>query len=587
MEQSLDITSLKRAYASGTSPQDILSEVYTRIAARGDDGTWIHLIPETEVREKLANLEPDLPLYGIPFAIKDNIDAAGHPTTAACPAYSYIPEENATVVSKLQAAGAVLIGKTNMDQFATGLVGVRSPHGAVKNAFDTRYISGGSSAGSAVAVAAGLVSFALGTDTAGSGRVPAAFNNLIGLKPTRGMVSAAGVVPACQSLDCVSIFALTVDDAKVVLEQAAGFDARDPYSRHLQTSPTLSHHFRFGTIPPDQLQTFGDTSHEARYFAAIDTLTSLGGTPLEIDFTPFRETAELLYGGPWVSERVSALGEFYQQHQDDLHPVLQQILQGAEKYSAKDVFDAMHRLEHLRRQTEPVWDSIDLLLTPTTSDIYTLAEVDAEPLARNSRLGFYTNFVNLLDLSALALPAGFGDEGLPCGITLVAPAWHDGLLTALGKRFQAVNGFALGATKHALPNAHPPELATPSGTIDVAVFGAHLSGQPLNYQLTERGATLVKTCRTAAAYRFYALPGDLPKPGLLRSDDGAAIETEVWRLPLRHFGSFVGLVPPPLVIGTVELDDGSTVKGFLCEPWALADATDITDLGSWRKYVAG
>ncbi len=586
MEQSLDITSLKRAYASGTSPKDILSEVYARIAARGDDGTWIHLIPEEEAQAKLANLEPDLPLYGIPFAVKDNIDVSGHPTTAACPAYRYTPEENATVVSKLQAAGAVLIGKTNMDQFATGLVGVRSPYGAAKNAFDERYISGGSSAGSAVAVAAGLVSFALGTDTAGSGRVPAAFNNLVGLKPTRGMMSAAGVVPACQSLDCVSIFALTVADAQAVLEHAAGFDARDPYSRPPQNSRPLPHHFRFGTIPPDQLQPFGDASHEARYVAAIDTLVSLGGTPVEIDFTPFRETAELLYGGPWVSERVSALGAFYEQHQDDLHPVLKQILQGAETYTAIDVFDAMHKLEHLRRHSEPVWDSIDLLLTPTTSDIYTLAEVDAEPLALNSRLGFYTNFVNLLDLSALALPAGFGENGLPCGVTLVAPAWQDNLLAELGKRFQAVNGFALGATDHALPSVDTPELATPSGTIDVAVFGAHLSGQPLNYQLTERGATLLKTCRTAAAYRFYALPGELPKPGLVRANDGAAIETEIWRMPLRHFGSFVGLVPPPLVIGTVELDDGTTVKGFLCEPWALEEATDITELGGWRAYIA-
>ena len=563
--------------------------MYARIAARGDDGTWIHLIPEEEAQAKLTHLEPDLPLYGIPFAVKDNIDAAGHPTTAACPAYSYIPEENATVVSQLQAAGAILIGKTNMDQFATGLVGVRSPYGAVKNAFNDDYISGGSSAGSAVAVAAGLVSFALGTDTAGSGRVPAAFNNLIGLKPTRGMISAAGVVPACQSLDCVSIFALTVTDAQVVLEQAAGFDERDPYSRHPQQVQAAAKHFRFGVIPPDQLQPFGDASHEARYLATIDTLVSLGGTPVAIDFTLFRETAELLYGGPWVSERVSALGDFYEQHQGDLQPVLKQILQGAEQYTAKDVFAAMHRLEHLRRQTEPVWDSIDLLLTPTTSDIYTIAEVTAEPLSLNSRLGFYTNFVNLLDLSALALPAGFGENGLPCGITLAAPAWHDGLLVKLGRRFQAANSFPLGATDHALPdmhlNVHTPELATLAGTIDVAVFGAHLSGQPLNYQLTERGATLLKTCRTAAVYRFYALPGDLPKPGLVRGEDGAAIETEIWRLPLRHFGSFVGLVPPPLVIGTVELESGSTVKGFLCEPWALAEATDITDLGSWRAYL--
>lgn len=587
MELSLDVVSLTTLYGTKQlTPAQVVREIYRRIAARGDDGTWIHLIPEAEALRHTEVLDSGTPLYGVPFAIKDNIDAAGHPTTAACPAYAYTPKEDATVVAKLRTAGAILIGKTNMDQFATGLVGVRSPYGAVKNAFDPEYISGGSSAGSAVAVSAGLVSFSLGTDTAGSGRVPAAFNNLVGLKPTRGLVSAKGVVPACQSLDCVSIFALTVGDAYAVLEAARGFDAADPYSRSSpEVPPSAPAPFRFGVPLPEQLQTFTDAGYEARYYEAASTLEELGGVPQRIDFSPFHETAGLLYGGPWVSERVSAIETFYRNQKDALHPVLRTILESAERYSATDVFNALHRLKVLRRRCDAVWSRVDLLLTPTASRIFRIIELDEEPLKLNSELGFYTNFVNLLDLSALALPAGFGDNGLPFGITLSAPAWGDQLLGQVGQRFQRANALSLGATRHPLPDDRRPAYRRVD-VIQVAVFGAHLAGQPLNYQLTERGASFVKNCLTAPAYKLYALEETHPvKPGLVRDEQGSAVEAEVWEMPVSAFGGFVDLVPSPLSIGTIELGDGTSIKGFLCEGWATEKARDITHLGGWRAYL--
>lgn len=587
MKLSLDLASLRNAYENKRlHPREVVREVYHRIELQGNTATWIHLVPEEDAVRRLEMLDPALPLYGVPFAVKDNIDVASHPTTAACPAYACTAEEDATVVARLSAAGAVLIGKTNMDQFATGLVGVRSPYGAVKNAFDPSYISGGSSAGSAVAVATGLVSFSLGTDTAGSGRVPAAFNNLVGLKPTRGLVSATGVVPACQSLDCVSVFALTVEDAYTVLECAAGFDAADPYSRRKQSGRVITGSFRFGVPAPEQLQTFTDLGYRARYKEAIKMLEQLGGLPVEVDFSPFRETAELLYGGPWVSERVSAIETFYRNHKDDLHPVLQTILENAARYSAADVFRAMHRLEVLRRETEKVWADVDILVTPTISRIFTVKEVEEDPIELNSQLGYYTNFVNLLDLCALALPAGFGDNGLPFGVTLTAPAWHEPMLGRIGRAFQHANALPLGATEHALPQARLSLSTLDADSIRLAVFGAHLSGQPLNHQLTDLGARLVGVSRTAPAYRLYALNDSQPaKPGLVRNEQGAAIETEIWQVPLDAFGGFVALVPAPLTVGTVELDDGTFVKGFLCESWAAETARDITSLGGWRAYL--
>jgi allophanate hydrolase len=503
-----------------------------------------------------------------------------------------VPAADAPVVARLKAAGAILIGKTNLDQFATGLVGLRSPYGACVNAFDPDYVAGGSSCGSAVAVARGLVSFALGTDTAGSGRVPAAFNNLVGLKPTRGRISNRGVIPACKSLDCVSIFALTGADAAAVLAAAEGFDAGDPYSRPVAGAAGWEPKgtFLYGVPRRSQLEFFGDVEYTRLFDAAVARLGALGGTPVEIDIAPFLEAAQLLYGGPWVAERLAAIGALYRERPGALHPVLRRILDDAGRYSAEDAFRAFHRLEELKRDAAPAWDAVDLLITPTAPTIYTRAAVAADPLALNNNLGAYTNFVNLLDLAAVSVPAGFRADGLPFGVTLVAPAGNDAALCALATRLQRAAELPLGATR--IPP--PPEAAGSEETdstaahVDLAVVGAHLSGLPLNSQLTRRGGRLLRVTRTAPRYRLYALPGTTPpKPGLVRTErGGAAIDVEVWRLPLASFGAFAAEVPAPLVIGTLSLEDGAAVKGFLCEPAALAGAADITQFGGWRRYLA-
>lgn len=484
------------------------------------------------------------PLQGLTYAIKDNIDYAGVPTTAGCPEFAYTPERHARVVAKLQQAGAVARGKTNLDQFATGLVGTRSPYGACSSIFHPEYISGGSSSGSAVAVAAREVDFSLGTDTAGSGRVPAAFNGLVGVKPTRGLLSNEGVVPACKSLDCVSIFARDLDVAERVLLAAAEYALPAP-------QPWTWNAFRFGTVP-----FVGDESYRPLYEASIQRLQAAGGTRVEIDYAPFDAAAKLLYAGPWVAERYAAVGKWL----EHMHPVVREIIGGATRYSAVDAFQAHYRLEDLRRETARVWGDIDVLLLPTTGHHYRIREVEADPIRLNSNLGYYTNFVNLLDLSALAIPAGQRADGLPFGVTLMAPANADLSLLALARRLDEVQ---------------------------VAVVGAHLTGFPLNQQLTERGARLTRTCRTAGDYRLYALANSQPpKPGLLREPGflGPGIEVEVWSMPTHRFGSFVALIPPPLGIGSLQLEDGSSVKGFLCEPAALAGATEITDFGGWRAY---
>jgi allophanate hydrolase len=561
MIENLDLETLRKY-----RPTEIVEEVYRRIALHPLRPIWIELVPKEQALARAAALEssPDsmkLPLCGIPFAVKDNIDVAGMPTTAGCPAYAYTPEQSARVVELLLAAGAILIGKTNLDQFATGLVGVRSPYGICSSVYDERYISGGSSAGSAVAVAKGLVSFSLGTDTAGSGRVPAAFNNLIGTKPTRGAISNDGVVPACRTLDCVSIFAVNAEDALTVLKSA-----REPGTPDA-AAPWAGGAFRFGVPPADQLEFFGDTAASELYTAAIARMEQQGGTRVEIDFRPFRAAADLLYSGPWVAERLTAIKPFFEAHADEMDPTVRTIIGGASKYSAVDTFDAMYKLEDFRKQTQTEWARMDVMLLPTTGTTYTIEEVLAQPVALNTNLGYYTNFVNLLDLAAAAIPAGFRPNGLPFGVTLIGPAFTDAAL-------------------HHLASGIYPN--TPPGCCLVAVLGAHLTGQPLNWQLTERGARLVKTCRTAPGYRFYALAGSVPpKPGLVRDDSvtGPGIEVEVWALPMEHFGSFVALIPPPLSIGSATLDDGSVVKCFLCEPYAISSAREITDLGGWRNYL--
>jgi allophanate hydrolase len=486
------------------------------------------------------------------------------------------------VVQRLLDAGAVLIGKTNLDQFATGLVGVRSPYGACSSVFDARYISGGSSSGSAVAVGKGLVAFALGTDTAGSGRVPAAFNNLVGLKPTRGLLSTAGVVPACRSIDCVSIFAATASDAERVWNVAQGADPEDPYSRAptpgAGAAPWLHGRFRLGVPRGEDLAFFGDPETPALYQAAIARLEAIGGTRVPIDFTPFRDAAALLYAGPWVAERYAAVGEFVEAHPGAVHPVVGAIIRGATKYSAVDAYRGLYRLEELKRAAAAQWDRIDLMILPTAGTIYTKAAVEAEPVLLNTNLGYYTNFVNLMDLAAVAVPAGFRRDGLPFGVSLVGRSFSDAALLALAGRYAGE------------ADAAPPAMLPPApGCIHVAVVGAHLTGQPLNAQLIGRGARLVMACRTSPEYRFYALANTTPpKPGLVREPgyEGQGIALEVWAVPADQFGSFVAGVPPPLGIGSVQLDSGAWVTGFICEPAALAGATDITRFGGWRDYLA-
>jgi allophanate hydrolase len=537
------------------------------------------------------------PLAGLRFAIKDNIDLAGVPTTAACPAFARTPARHAHVVERLLAAGASALGKTNLDQFACGLNGTRSPYGPVPNSFDPRYVCGGSSSGSAYVVATGAADFALGTDTAGSGRVPAGLNNVVGIKPSKGLLSARGVVPAAQSVDCVSIVARTVGTALAVLRAAQGFDAADPFSRPLalEQSPFPAR-FRFGV--PDTLAFFGDAAAEEAFDDAVKRLVAMGGTRVTIDYAPLSEVAGLLYDSGLVSERYAAVRDFFDAHEAEVIEPVRAILASGRKYSAADLVDAHLQLRTLARRAAPMWDGIDLLLVPTAPTHYTIEAMQADPINLNRNLGAYTNFVNLLDYAAISVPSSVRADGLPFGITLIGRCGADLQLAELGQRYHHASGLTLGATGHPLPApvavfAVLAEPAPAANTVRVAVVGAHLSGMPLNVQLTERGATLAASTRTAPVYRLYALAGTVPpKPGMVRvngSDgdvEGTAIEVEVWDMPIAQYGSFVALVPSPLGIGTVTLADGSSVQGFVCEPAALAGAEDISRHGGWRNYMA-
>ncbi len=594
---SLDIAGLLARYRDDAlSPVAVARAVLARIAAAGNDKVWISRVADADLlarAQALAALPPAeravLPLFGVPFAVKDNIDAAGLPTTAGCPAYAYDPDRSATGVQRLLDAGAMLIGKTNLDQFATGLVGVRSPYGVARNPFDPAYIPGGSSSGSAVAVSSGLVSFALGTDTAGSGRVPAGFTNIVGLKPTKGLISTAGVVPACRSLDCVSIFALTVEDSLDVLAVMAAPDPADPYSRKAPPTPAAPRApFRFGTPRPDQLRFFGNAEAERIHAEALDRLEACGGERVEIDFAPFAEAAALLYSGPWVAERAAAVGDFIAAHPDDTLPVTRKIILGGTAPTAIDAFRAAYRLEALRAQAAPVWERIDLMALPTSGTIYTIAELEADPVGANSNLGLYTNFVNLMDLCGIAVPAGFQANGLPAGITLLAPAFAEEAVGTVAAALHRAAALPLGASGAPLP---PPRFSpyTTGGLLELFVVGGHLQGMALNRQLTDLGARLVEAASTAPLYRFHALPGDPARPGLVRVADGqtgGSILGEVWALTPEAFGRFVAAIPAPLGVGRVELADGRRVSGFLCEAAAVVDAPDITAFGGWRAYRA-
>lgn len=528
------------------------------------------------------------PLAGLRFAVKDNIDVADWPTTAGCPEFAYMAAKHATVVRRLLDAGATLVGKTNLDQFACGLNGTRSPYGAVPNAFRPEYISGGSSSGSAYAVAAGEVDFALGTDTAGSGRVPAGLNNIVGLKPSLGLVSTAGVVPAAQGVDCVSIFATDVSTAARVLAAAMGHDPQDPCSRRIALAARpLPRAFRFGV--PDRLEFFGDELARAGFADAVRRLQALGGTPVTIDFSPLAEAADLLYGSALVTQRYAAIRAFFDARPEAVLEPVRTIIASGRGYSAADLCEAQVQLQALAQRAEPVWDGIAVLLVPTAPTHYTIAQMRSDPVALNRNLGHYTNFVNLLDYAALSVPSSLRPDGLPFGVTLIGPCGSDWQLADLGQRYHQASGLPQGATDRPLAPPTPIPGLSAEATVRVAVVGAHLSGMPLNRQLTERGATLVACTETAPDYRLYALPGTTPpKPGMLRvpAGTGERIALEVWEMPLHHYGSFVALIPAPLGMGTVTLADGSAVQGFLCEPLALQAAEDISRFGGWRAYMA-
>jgi allophanate hydrolase len=578
--------------AGAATPAQTVARSYRRIRDHNDPAIFIALRDERDAiaeAEALANKDANaLPLYGVPVAVKDNIDVAGLATTAACPAFSYLPAQDATAVARLRAAGAIVIGKTNLDQFATGLVGVRSPYGIPVNPVRKDLVPGGSSSGSAVAVAAGLVPLALGTDTAGSGRVPAMLNNIVGLKPSLGLVSTAGVVPACRTLDCVSVFALTVDDAITALQVMAAPDSGDPFSRNrplaAMTAPPAR--LRLGIPRHGQLIFFGDKQAEQAYDAAMQRWNALGAELVPFDLEPFYETARLLYEGPWVAERYLVIRNMLASSPESIHPVTREITAAGSRLTAADTFAALYRLQGLRGVAERILANLDAIVLPTAPTAYTTAQVLANPIELNSRLGTYTNFVNLLDLCGLALPAAMRDDGIPFGITLLAPAGRDAQLASMGRAFHADTKLAVGAK--GLPQ--PPLVPLPAMADDeiaIAVVGAHLSGMALNGELQALGGRLLEESITAPDYRLYALDTTPPKPGMLRiaPGTGTAIKLELWALSAAAFGKFVAAIPPPLSIGTIRLVDGRGVKGFIVEPAAVGGARDISSYGGWRAFV--
>ena len=574
-------------------PSQVLAEVAVRVAADPGRSVWISKVPADDLQRRAAQIEDLLdtwgeaafarwPLLGVPCAVKDNIDVAGQETTAACPDFAFTPPASADVVAALEAAGAVVVGKTNLDQFATGLVGTRSPYGQARNPFDPAYISGGSSSGSAVATAQGQVAFALGTDTAGSGRVPAALCNLVGLKPTPGLASTRGVFPACRSLDCVSVFAHTVSDAWRVLSTLA--PTRDEARVPAMLGP-LMRHVRLGL--PAAPEFFGDALARAAFEAAVGTLAHL--EQHRVDMEPFHAVADLLYGGPWIAERRAALGTFFEDHAAAIDPTVHRLIARADTMRAADVFVGQQRLAELKHRCDAVFGEVDVLIVPSVPTVYSTSQIADEPIELNARLGLYTNFVNLLGYAALTLPGPFRADGLPAGITLIAPGGADHRLAELARRLEPLLHGRLGTSDQAPPRRQVPLPPLPFAepTLELAVVGAHLSGLPLNWQLVERGARLKEMSTTSVSYRLFALAGTVPpKPGLQRvSHGGAAIDVEVWELPMRHVGSFLAGIPSPLCLGTLQLADGREVKGFLCEASACEDARDITEFGGWRGYL--
>ncbi len=589
----ISIAGLTRHYAAGDfTPRQLIESLLQR-DHQDRHHAWITRLDGTQLEPYLQRLKqagPDgLPLYGIPFAIKDNIDLAGIDTTAACEALRHSADKSATVVEKLIAAGAIPLGKTNLDQFATGLVGTRSPYGACRNAFNPDYISGGSSAGSAVVTALGQVSFALGTDTAGSGRIPAAFNRLVGIKPSRGLISTHGVLPACRSLDCVSIFALSIEDAQQVLGVAEGFDPADAYSRFnpydnsaRRFAPVRSA-MTLGIPRSDNLEFFGDTESAGLFELALDELRRLGHRLVEIDIQPLLDAAQLLYQGPWVSERYLAIQPIIENQPQALLPEIRQIIAAGASFSALDTFNASYRLQSCKQFAEKLFDGLDALVTPTSPTCYTIEQIQADPIQRNSHLGTYTNYMNLLDLCAVSIPSGFLSSGVGFGITLQGPAFHDRRLMSIAAGFMQGAAISTSAMHYHAPRPASTSNDISARYVDLLVCGAHLDGMPLNWQLLERGAIKQQSGTTSANYRLYAMADG--RPALFRDEEnGVKIEVELWRIAQQNFGSFVADIPAPLGIGKVEFDDGRWLTSFIAEPRARTGATDISEFGGWRAY---
>ncbi|WP_455556978.1 allophanate hydrolase [Comamonas sp.] len=583
----------KRAYRDGADPAELLEQ--QRQALQTGDTAWISIATAQQLQTQIQALKAleatqgraQLPLYGIPFAAKDNIDVAGFATTAACPAFAYTAQADATAVQRLKNAGAIVLGKTNLDQFATGLVGTRSPYGVVPNTFDASLVSGGSSSGSASVVARGLVPFALSTDTAGSGRVPAAFNQIVGLKPTPGAVPGTGLVPACRTLDCIGVLALNVADSALVQSIMEGPDGHDSYAqpRPFVGKPVPLSQLRVG-LPAQRDKLSSD--YEAAFTAFAQRLQTHMASVQTLSFETLFEVADLLYYGPWVAERVVGARSIYDAQPDALLPVIQQVLDVHQRFNAADTFAAQYRLQDLKLQAEKIWNAVDVLCVPSAPYHPTIAQVQAEPIAVNSDMGIYTNFVNLLGWSAIAIPAAQLPSGQPFGITLIAPAWREPDLVRWAQQLQDQTRLPAGVTGITLKTDAPlPGWQVPAQgpMMELAVVGAHLSGMPLNHELLACGARLQQATTTAPNYRLYALQDTVPaKPGLARAEEGAAIAVEVWEIPIANLGRFLAGVPAPLGIGNVQLQDGRMVKGFICEGFALAQALDITAHGGWRAY---
>ena len=583
--ETFSLSALRRAYAAGLHPRQVMLEVLGRLQRVADPGIFLHLADEATLMalaEALGPYDPDRPLWGVPYAVKDNIDVAGMPTTAACPAWTTLPDRDAFAVARLRAAGAICVGKTNLDQFATGLVGTRTPHPVPRNAHDPALVPGGSSSGSAVAVAQGIVAFALGTDTAGSGRVPAALNGIVGLKPSLGAVSSTGVVPACRTLDTVSVLARDVADAWTVFDTIAARDPEDAFSRPVRVPPLPAPlpEPRVGVPDAAGLRFFGDALQAAAFKADLDRLRTTGAQLVEVDFAPFHAVASMLYEGAWVAERHSVIEDLLRRAPETVHPVTRAIISAAERLSATDAFRGIYRLAELRRACAPVLAGVDMLAVPSIPTFYTLDDLKADPLTPNSNLGTYTNFVNLLDLCALTLPTAPRADGRPGSLTLIAPSGRDAQLAAEGLRLQGgaqlAPGLAVGA-----PTPAPDEIA-------LAVCGAHMSSLPLNGQLVELGGRFLRAARTAPCYGLHALASSPPaRPGLVRrATGGAPIALEVWALPRAAVGDLLAEIPAPLGLGKVTLEDGSITLGFLCEAVGLDGATDITAHGGWRAWLS-